>query len=64
MPVTIEPLPENERHRRDIEEQVARYLGAGGKIQSFGVTPAEGLRTRREMNDQVGRTVRGPKTNV
>lgn len=64
MGIVIEPLPENERQRRDIQEQVDKYLEAGGRIQSLGVTPSEGLKSRREMNDQVGRTMRGPKANT
>jgi hypothetical protein len=64
MAIVIEPLPENERQRRDIQEQVDKYLSAGGRIQSLGVTQGEGLKSRREMNDQVGRTMRGPKTNT
>lgn len=63
MPIVIEPLPENERHRRDIEDQVARYLAKGGEIRAFGVTPSEPMMTRREINQQVGRTRRGQKAD-
>lgn len=35
MPIVIEPLPENERHRRDIEGQVARYLASGGSYRGL-----------------------------
>lgn len=64
MVIVIDPVPENERHRKKIQEQVDKYLSSGGRIQSLGVTQGEGLKSRREINDKVGRTMRGPKTNT
>jgi hypothetical protein len=64
MPIVIQPLPENERHRRDIEGQVERYLARGGEIRAYGVTPPEPMLSRREINQQVGRTRRGPKADT
>lgn len=64
MLLVIEPLPENERHRRDIEGQVARYLASGGEIRAFGVTPSEPAMSRREINQQLGRTRRGQKADA
>lgn len=61
MPLEIEAVPENERHRREIERHVGEFLQRGGEIRRFGVTESEGLRTRREMNQQVGRNTRGKR---
>lgn len=55
MPIKIDPLPENERHRQEIERQVDAFIAKGGQVSSCGVTTSAPSLTMGQINDRYGR---------